>query len=190
MLLICAKGVGGTEPKALCLGLRSVCSEQEAILILEKFFHLTQEILASGRVKQDQIQGLSEHKIQAFQQHKGFKFPKVYSAFLSFCGESGAEEFTGLDFKMGWDDVTRQEIAFQSQDEGAIVPVIYKGCVFFSGDGHGGFYYFVSEFGEDDPEVFRWDDYSEVRPWSRTFSDFVFSETLNYDLIKQKYFNR
>ena len=153
-------------------------------MILEKFFQLAHEILASDRVKQDQIQGLSEHKIQAFQQHKRFEFPKAYSEFLSFCGESGAEELTGLDFKFGWDDVTRQEIAFQSQDEGSIVPVVYKQCVFFSGDGHGGFYYFVSGFGGPDPEVFRWDDYSEVRPWSRTFSDFVFSETLNYDLIK------
>jgi SMI1 / KNR4 family (SUKH-1) len=166
--------------------LRSVCSEQEAILILEKFFQLAHEILASDRVKQDQIQGLSEHKIQAFQQHKGFEFPKAYSEFLSFCGESGAEELTGLDFKFGWDDVARQEIAFQSQDEGAIVPIVYKQCVFFSGTGHGVFYYFVTESGNDDPDVYWWRDYDEVQTTSSQFSEFVFSRTLDYDLNRQK----
>lgn len=158
-------------------------------MILEKFLQLTQEILESGRIGKGQIQGLSDNKIHAFEQHKGFEFPKAYTEFLSFCGELGAEELTGLDFKFGWDDITRQEISFQAEDEGAIVPVIYRKTIFFSGTGHGVYYYFVSETGNDDPEVYWWRDYDEIQTTSCQFSDFVFLEALKYDLNRQKYSN-
>jgi SMI1 / KNR4 family (SUKH-1) len=155
-------------------------------LILEKFFQLAQEIVASGRIGQDQIQGLSDHEIRAFEQRKGFMFPKAYVEFLSFCGKSGAYELTSLDFEIEWDNEIRGEIFMQANMDGSIVPVVYNRSIFFSGDGHGAFYYFASDFGGNDPEVFRWDDFEEVREISQKFSEFVFSRTLSYDLIKQE----
>jgi SMI1 / KNR4 family (SUKH-1) len=173
-------------------------------LILKKFIQLAREIVAGGRIDQGQIQGLSDHEIRIFEQRKGFAFPKAYVEFLSFCGKSGALELTDLDFKIEWDAETRSEIVQQSNeessdDEGDAVllpvnpsvafPVIYEQSVFFTGDGHGVFYYFVAEVEVDDPEVFWWQDYREVRKTSQRFSDFVFSQALSCDQIKREHSN-